>query len=230
LRFFSEICYRKILESMTSKTRIYLLLIAALSALFGFQSCAPVFSELQSARLVGKNKFELTPLFSTVSATGENNTDHLQNELGLQAIFGLSDAVDLRFRSEVIWAYAGDYYDANVIFGLGPKFRILENKIALSLPFGTVINSNIWHEWQFQPTLLLTLPAIKDKLDITLSPKYIIPFCDDCDNFGAINIGLAISSDLSKWAIRPEYGHLYDFGSEGHVGQFSIGLSKTFGK
>jgi hypothetical protein len=62
-----------------------------------------------------------------------------------------------------------------------------------------------------------------------VNPKYIFLFCEDCQDLGAINLSLAVSSDLSKWAIRPEYGQLYEFGENGHVGQFSIGLSKTFG-
>lgn len=196
----------------------------------GFQSCVPVFSELQSARLVGKKRFELTPMFSIVSAPENGNTEHLQNEYGLQAIIGVSDRVDLRLRSEVIPYQGSDYSDWGAVFGFGPKISLIENKMALSLPFGTAIDDDFMNEWEFQPSLLLTLPAIPGKIDITLSPKYIWSFCEDCQNLGAINFGLAISSDLSKWAIRPEYGHLYDLGEKGHVGQFSIGLSKTFGK
>lgn len=212
------------------KTHSLSTILVILTLIGGFQSCAPVFSELQSARMVGKGHFEMTPLFSTVSVTDEKETEHIQNELGMQAILGLTDAIDFRFRSEVLWIEGSDYSDVGLIFGLGPKFRLVENKVALSLPFGTTIDDAIFYNWIFQPTLLLTLPAVPDKIDITISPKYIIPFCDDCQNLGAINLGLAISTDLSKWALRPEYGRMYDFGEKGHVGQFSIGLSGTFGK
>lgn len=196
----------------------------------GFQSCVPVFSELQSARLVGKNRFELTPMFSTVSASDQGTTEHLQNEYGLQAMIGVSDKVDFRLRTEVLTFRGSDYFDWGAIFGFGPKISLIKDKMSISLPFGTSIDDNFMNEWEFQPALLLTWPAVPGKLDITLSPKYIWSFCENCQNLGAINIGLAISTDLSKWAIRPEYGQLYDFGESGHVGQFSIGLSKTFGK
>lgn len=205
---------------------VYLFLVLQL----GFQSCVPVFSELQSARLVGKSRFELTPMFSTVSASDQGKAEHLQSEYGLQAIIGISDRVDFRMRSEVITYQGSDYSDWGAIIGFGPKISMIKDKIALSLAFGTSINENFMYDWECQPALLLTWPAISNKLDITLSPKYILTFCEDCQDLGAVNLGLAISSDLSKWAIRPEYGHLYAFGENGHALQFSIGLSKTFGK
>ena len=184
----------------------------------------PVFSEVQNARVVGKKHFELTPIFSTVSASDGNNSEHIQTEYGLRAAIGLTDKMDFQVKSEVVPYQGSDYSDTGFIIGFGPKISLMENKVALSLPFVG------FYEWEFQPALLLTWPAIPNKLDITISPKYIFTFCEACQDFGAINFGLAISSDLSKWAIRPEYGRLYDYGEKGYVGQFSIGLSKTFGK
>lgn len=184
----------------------------------------PVFSEIQNARLVGKKHFELTPVFSTVSASDGKNSENIQTEYGLRGAISLSDKLDFQMRAEVVPYKGSDYFDTSLILGFGPKISLIENKVALSLPFVGL------YEWEFQPALLLTLPAIPNKLDITLSPQYIFTLCEDCQDFGAINFGLAISSDLSKWAIRPEYGRLYDYGEKGYAGQFSIGLSKTFGK
>ena len=195
-----------------------------------FQSCVPTFSELQSARLVGKGRFEMTPMYSTVSGADQKGPVHLQSHYGLHSSIGISQKMDLRLRTEIITYDGSDYSDWGAIIGFGPKWSLVENKMALSLPFGTSINENFMNEWEFQPSLLLTWPAISNKLDVTVNPKYVLTFCEDCQNLGAVNIGLAISSDLSSWAIRPEYGHLYDFGESGHAGQFSIGLSKTFGK
>lgn len=48
----------------------------------------------------------------------------------------------------------------------------------------------------------------------------------------AFNLGLGLSADFNRWAIRPEYGMLFNPGEEGHFGQFSIGfmykLNKNF--
>jgi hypothetical protein len=195
-----------------------------------FQGCAPVFSELQSARLVGKGNLELTPAYSTVSVSGDGETEGLQNEIALHAAYGLSSKIDFRMRYHYIWLKGDDFGNNANILAFGPKISLLENKIALSLPVGTAFGDDITDAWEFQPSLLFTLPAVEDKLDVTLAPKYIFTFCEECDDYFAINFGLAISTDLSSWAIRPEYGLLYEFGEEGHIGQFSIGISKTIGK
>jgi hypothetical protein len=54
--------------------------------------CAPVFSGLQSAKLVGKHKLELTPSYSRVYWSGDGDSEHLQSHLGVyyHASLGLS--------------------------------------------------------------------------------------------------------------------------------------------
>lgn len=195
-----------------------------------FQSCAPVFSELQSARTVGKNRVELTPSYTTASVTDDGETDGVQNELGMHAAIGLTPKFDLRMRYEYIWPKGGSFGDGISVIGFGPKISLLENKIALSLLGGTAFGEDVTDAWELQPSLLFTLPVLENKIDFTVAPKYIFTFCNECEDFVAINLGLSISNDFSKWAIRPEYGLLYNIGETGHVGQFSIGISKTFGK
>lgn len=203
--------------------------LSILISLLNSPCCAQVLSNLQSARMANKNHFELTPMFSTVDAVDHDKTIHLQNEFGLHAEIGLSEKISICVRPELISSEGSDYYSTTFFIGLGPKISLMENNIAISLPVGTGINDDFMNEWEFHPALLLTYPAIRKKLDITLSPKYLLSFCKDCNDFVAINIGLAISNDLSKWSVCPEYGQLFDFGEKGHTGQFSIGISKTFG-
>jgi hypothetical protein len=76
--------------------------------------------------------------------------------------------------------------------------------------------------------MLFTLPVVKDKVDFNPSVKYLIATCDDCDNNVAVNFGFAFSNDIRKWAVRTEYGMLYNPGEEGHFGQFSLGLNYKF--
>lgn len=210
--------------------RNLLLVVVSVMLLTFLQGCVSPFSELQSARLVGKNNVELTPAYTTTSFTSEGETDGIQNHAGLHAAFGLSSKVDLRLRYEYLWTKDDDFGNGISVIGFGPKVSLLENRIALSLPLGTAFGDEITDSWEFQPSMLFTLPAIPDKLDITFAPKYILTFCEDCDDFVAFNLGLAFSNNVSSWAIRPEYGLLYDFGESGHASQFSIGISKTFGK
>ncbi|SEF63069.1 hypothetical protein [Algoriphagus boritolerans] len=70
--------------------------------------------------------------------------------------------------------------------------------------------------------MLFTLPFTKEKLEATVAPKYIIPFCEGCEGNFATNFGLGCSSDFRAWALRAEYGRIFE--GDG-MGQFSLGFS-----
>jgi len=204
---------------------LFIILVALM-----IESCSSSFSELQGARLVGKGKTEFTPYYTTVSGTGDGETSGIQNQIGLNTAVGLSSKMDLRMRVENIWSKEDDFSNGVMVVGIGPKLSLVENIVSAYLPVGRALGDGTTDTWEIQPTLLLTFPAIQNILDINLTPKYIITPCEDCSDFVAVNLGIALSSDLSKWAFRAEYGSLYDPGESGHNSQFSIGLSKTFGK
>ena len=204
---------------------LFIILVALM-----IESCSSSFSELQGARLVGKGKTEITPYYTTVSGAEDGETSGIQNQIGMNAAVGLSSKMDLRMRVENIWTKESEFTDGVVVVGAGPKLSLVENVMSVYLPVGRALGESTTDSWQIQPTVLLTLPAVQNKLDINLTPKYIITLCEECADFVAANLGFALSSDLSKWAFRAEYGYLWDPGETGHNSQFSIGLSKTFGK
>jgi len=202
--------------------------VACVLALAGaISGCAPVFSDLQDARMAGKGHVDLTSSFSTVSFTGDEGTDHLQDGVGIQAATGITNSVDLRVRYEYVWVSGDNGAKANVL-GFGPKVSIMRNHIAAYLPVGFAFGGdvdNVGDTWEFHPTLLFTVAAARI-LEFTGSTKYIIPFSGDMDDLLAFNIGLGVSPDLERWAIRPEFGYMFDPGdSGGHFTHFSIGLS-----
>ncbi|HQU71054.1 MAG TPA: hypothetical protein PKV71_06630 [Calditrichia bacterium] len=47
----------------------------------------------------------------------------------------------------------------------------------------------------------------------------------DLDVLVAFNLGLGISSDLNRWALRPEVGYLFNPGENGHYFHWSLGVS-----
>jgi hypothetical protein len=179
-------------------------------------SCAPVFSTLQSAKMVGKGNFEVAPHFTTTSSTSDGETDHVQNHYGFQLGYGISDRFDVSARYEYI-----TMANAN-IFGIGPKASLVKDRIAAYLPVGFAFGGDIGgiQEFEVQPTVLFTLP-VGQYIEINPSVKSII----GDDFYMAFNLGLGLSSDFNKYAIRPEYGMLFNPGEKGHLGQFSIGLS-----
>ncbi len=186
----------------------------------GSMGCAPVFSELQSAKLVGKRHVEVTPSFTSVSFSDDHGSDHVQNEYGVQAATGVHDNVDMRLRYVRVSG-------VNVL-GAGPKFRLVTDKVALYVPIGFAFGAGVHSSksWQVHPTLLLTAP-VNRHFEVDGSVKYLVPISDsDADKTVAFNLGVALGpGDVERWAIRPEIGFLFDPGEKGHYTQFSLGLS-----
>jgi hypothetical protein len=212
-------------QAMTAKTRTQSIsLILAVIAL-SLSSCAPVFSELQSARTLGQGNIEATPSFSTVSFSHEGESEGVQNHIGLQLAYGITPGIDLRFRYEHIWFKDSDADQTYNVIGLGPKFSLLENNIAFYVPVGRAVGEYTSDTWQMHPTMLFTYPALNNKLDITFASKYLIAFCEDCENLVALNLGLAISEDVTRWAVRPEFGMLFNPGESGHFWHLSLGFT-----
>ena len=205
-------------------------LVSILGVMMIFQNCAPVFSELQSARTVGKDKIEVTPLFSSINYAEDGESNGIQNHLGLRVAYGISPKTDIRLAYEYIWLKDDKDGEGISILGIGPKFSLLENKIAFYMPLGRAVGENTKDTWQLHPTFLFTYPVVEDKVDVTLSPKYLMTFCEGCDDLVAINLGFSFSNNLNKWSIRPEYGLLFNPGEKGHFGHFSLGVSAVIGQ
>ncbi|MEO5601842.1 MAG: hypothetical protein ABIR06_13030 [Cyclobacteriaceae bacterium] len=189
-------------------------------------ACAPLFSDMHSARLVGKKQFEITPGYSSVGAPQPEMKAGISNYLGIQAAYGLSDNVELRFRFEHSWlkkTFADEVDKSNFnVIGIGPKISLVKDRLAVFLPIGLAAGSLV----EFQPTILGTIPILRNKIDFNPSVKHLLDLCDVCwQPLIAFNLGVGISSDITRWAIRPEYGLLYNLGQKGHFKSFSIGLS-----
>jgi len=192
-----------------------------------FAGCAPVFSDLQSARLAGKGHSEVTPSVSSVSFSSEGESEHIQNHFGVQGGYGISEQADLRFRYERIEVDTGggDPYGVNVL-AFGPKIAIGQQRAAIYLPVGFAFGGGIEEVSDtiaFHPTILFSIPA-NQNFEMNPSAKLLVP-TNDSDLLVAFNLGAGISSDLTKWAFRPEVGFLFNPGEDGHFLHLSVGVT-----
>jgi len=193
--------------------------------------CAPTFSTLQSAKLVDKGKFEVTPSFSMVYFSDEDSMVHCQNHYGFQVAYGLQDKLDFHLRYEFINVppieeLYGESFNVNVL-GFGPKIGIVKDRIAFCVPIGFAFGGDIGgisETWQFHPTLIATLP-VGNNFEFNPSSKLLVPLSGNSDILIAFNLGAGISTNLDKWAIRPEAGFLLNPGEEGHFTHVSIGVT-----
>jgi hypothetical protein len=187
------------------------------------------FSDIQSAKLVGPGNVEATPHYSSIYSSYEGDSEQVQDNFGMQLGLGITSFMDVRARYELI--HVDEDYNVNV-FGFGPKFSLIKDYVAFYTPVGFAFGEDIEtsETWQVHPTLLFTLP-VNRYFEINPSAKLLIPFQEDSDTLVAFNLGAGISSDLEKWAIRPEIGFLFNPGEEGYYFHLSLGFSlntKTF--
>jgi len=209
--------------------RNVMILFTLTCALAFVTGCVAPFSDLQSAKLLGRGNVEVTPSYSSVSLTADGDTQHIQSHYGVQAGYGLFGFMDLRLRYERIDATIEEESIGVNVFGFGPKFRLLKNWLALYVPVGFAFGPDVEssQSWQVHPTLLATW-ALGKSIEINPSAKAMIPFQGDTGTLYAFNLGMALSTDVSKWAVRPEIGICTDF-TGGHFMQFSIGFTLSSG-
>jgi hypothetical protein len=188
------------------------------------------YSTLQSARVLNTGQVEITPSFSSISIADDGESEHATSNIGAQLGIGVARNFNLRFRFEhmIMDDDISGFVDNYSFLSFGPKFGSEQGIVALSCPFGTFIGEMFEgnNTWLVIPTLHVTVP-VNQVFEVNLSPRFLIFFEDNADNLIALNAGIGLSQDLSRWAIRPELGWLFNPGEEGHFFSMSVGLSFT---
>lgn len=215
-----------VLRAGQRRPRPLLLLISAAGVCASLLSgCAQPFSDLQSAKLVGEGRVEVTGSYSSVSFT-DGDTEKVQDNVGFHVATGVSDRADIRVRYERIELDDSDGAGVNVL-GLGPKFVVGEDHSAFFIPVGFAFGGDIEtsETWEIHPTLLVTGVA-SDNVELNGSGKLLIPLSSDGrDVLLAFNVGAGLSSNLDAWALRPEVGILVNPGEDGFFHHLSLGLT-----
>ena len=216
-------------------------LLACLCTPFLF-SCHTVNLAYDNAAVLEKDEVKITGNYSKYT---------LHANYGLSLAYGMSDkwTMDVRYErfnsvfSDIIrelqleleqndWEVEGNltnYINLHYL-RLGNKISIKKDKIAFSIPAEVYFNK-LGYLPSVSPQFLMTLRK-KDFLECTLIPKVNMLFTiQEGDFYGAffpsISLGLGLSNNLDKWAIRPEIGYQIDplFG-----GTFSWGIGISFNK
>ena len=215
---------------------------------FFFFSCAfaPVNNQYEKAATLKQGNIELSGSFTGYSAGGVGGTVSTNNNFGFRAGYGISDKVDLKFRYERLVPRDGfdseDIFDEGNITGVNyfsiiPKFALIPEKLALLVPLSQYSfkeevdgKENNGTMNSIAPQLIYTLTNTKNKSDFSFGIKA------DCllnNNGGGgvllgTSIGAGFSSDLSKWAVRPEVGALF-IGGAAYL-SYGVGLQFILSK
>ena len=201
--------------------------------------CAPITSEMQSAKTLGQGGMEISLNSGKTSMQSESSDDEMeldidgevQSNSGASLAYGVTDNIDLRARYESIEITAMPSEVAFSMFSFGVKYGILEDQLALFLPY-TMYNSDddsTDAAKVISPTLLYT-HTLKDKYELNPSVKYIFPFGDtaeDNDPGIAYNLGFGYHIN-NKFTLRGEWGQFIPSESEDDAKFFHTTFGLTY--
>ena len=194
-------------------------------SLFFLMDCAPITSDMQSAKTVGQGGIEAslnsgginqkTDASDTDGSDGDISLavdDKVQENIGGSIAYGVNDRLDLRVRYESIdLPLAVEAVSASML-SLGVKYAIIEDNLALFLPYSmyNFDDDSTESVETLSPTVLYT-HTIQEKYEVTPSLKYVIPLgdiADDNDPGIAFNLGFGYLLN-DKVTFRGEWGQWF---------------------
>tara|TARA_B100000945_G_scaffold294836_1_gene271869 strand:- start:19 stop:705 length:687 start_codon:yes stop_codon:yes gene_type:complete len=193
--------------------------------------CAPITSDMQSAKTTGKGGIELTVNTGSLDYDDSdgNSMSEAQDNFGAHIAYGLGHKVDIRGRFENInvnslnsLAESGEEVDIT-LFSIGIKYGVIKDKLALYLPYDIYYSDGESGPETLAPTLIYT-KTFKEGFEVNPSAKWIMPMNEETDSDPglAINLGLGVNPgsllkkvEFERTMLRAEYGLYLPIDSEG---------------
>ena len=209
----------------SSKTvfKFSFLLLAVNTGLF---SCAPVFSEMQTAEKLDEGDHQLMGFYTYNGGIADSGDEFEQTHLGIAYNAYLSRSSDIRFKVDVLsWE---NHFSMIHIKG-GPKFNLIEDRLALQPILGGMIAGDYglgggFGITELQLSLLYTHPLTRD-LRWTIAPKGIW-YLSEFYLFAAnTNLQYKLNDHIS---IMTEFGIAFHSPQEGSINQLGLGLNFDF--
>ena len=190
-------------------------------------SCAfaPVNNQYEKAGTLKKGNLELAGSITGYSFTGGGESASSNNNFGFRVGYGISDKFDLKFRYERLIPAAGFNSDFNGdeeikginYFTIVPKIALIPEKLSLLVPVSHYSYKEVFNGEEvtgnlnsITPQLIYTLSNTKNKADFSFGLKGDFLFGDGSGSLLlGTTVGAGFSTDLNKWAIRPEIGASY---------------------
>lgn len=211
----------------TMKTTV--IFLALLTFLVSGCVVVPVNLSYESARMLDKGQLQLQGSYSRYNAVKDTSAN-LCNNFGFAAGYGISEkySIGIRYEHLDMSPAFGDFFESEDTedfsqiakmnyFEINNRIRIKENFIAIGLPAGVYLVNDVtgleedftsWGYLFFDPRIYFTFFAKTDVFELTIVPKvHIITGFLGAQVIPGISLGIGLSSDLDKWAIRPEIGY-----------------------
>jgi hypothetical protein len=199
--------------------------------LFASYSCVtPINMTQDRAKTLGKNYLEVAGSYSKY--TDEDNNQVGNNNYGGRIGFGVSPNVDIKARYERLVSTKENGGAANYL-SVFPKINLLHQKISLLLPVSSYFGEAIFKDdsrYSIAPEVIGTY-TFGSNADVSgmIKGDYFFSTEDRSDEFyWGFKIGFGLSSNLDKWAIRPEAGYMFNPNDPGQIWSFGVGLIYNF--
>lgn len=186
---------------------LYLCFFASLQSCF-----APLHTSYESARSLPKGEIQLT-------GSGSNTLAHFpfllptNQSLGGGIQFGLTDNIDVKIRHErfisleLQEAFSSKLDNEYSYTEIGVKTTILEDHLAMALQVGRYLGlTESGSILSINPQVILSMQANKH-FEVTTIPNItILSYEGNRLVYPGIITGINVSTDINKWAVRPEIG------------------------
>lgn len=199
------------------------LLILAAHLCLALTSCVsvtPVLNSYEKAGTLGQGNAELLGSYTGYNSTAYEQSFHSHDAYGFRVGYGFTDRFDLKLRYEhaVPVVRQGKREPATNYYSLIPKVALLPRYISLSVPlshytFKEAIEDKTYNREvasiASQLHFTYTLPG--NKVDLTGGFKADFLYGkrgweSEQDLLLSTSVGAGFSSNLDRWAIRPEAG------------------------
>lgn len=186
---------------------------------------APLNLSYDSARTLDKGQIELQGAYSRYYAPNDSLPSTLINSnWGFSLGYGVTNRYTLKLRYEYIspssiFKNVFDTKDYNNLFSLSyieinNKLRLVKENLAISLPIGayfynrSALKGGFGSMMSFDPRLYISFFRSTNVFELSIVPKLHVLFGSGGGAFyPGVSLGMGFSSDLNKWAIRPELGY-----------------------
>jgi hypothetical protein len=187
----------------------------------------------EGAGIIPSGNVEFTADYSSYSFFYDGESVKLFNDIGVRAGFPVNKNFDIK----IGWNKFYDKYefvDYNS-FTISPKIATNTGPIVIGLkmPFSIVLNKfksdyeeELISMYILNPSLLVSVPVAK-WAEVTVSPMGSLYFFKGEKPLGllGLNLDLGFSSNLEKWAVRPEAGLVFHPKDDGFCWNLGIGLT-----
>ena len=189
-------------------------------------ACLPVTNTYQTARVLEPGKFEVTAGLARAQGT-ELEEGYGETQVTAQVNAGLTDSMEGRVMVGVI-------NGGMIPVAVAVKGELVEDTLAFDLPVGTMVGQGNPLGYLSAHPALIAGHRFNQNVEVNAAVRasIFVGLLADGDGIGPFSttLGLGLSSDLDRWAIRPEVGlGTLDFDRQTYV-TAGVGITGLFGE